>query len=112
MTGTGVGEGWRLAAPQPGSLGELPPTPGRAAPHSPGAEQSRAASSARLRLFMAAGSMWPVGLAKARALRAGVLWGAGLAGRSLGQQTEPPGRPEGPSPFLASECNLLPGIHR
>lgn len=60
---------------------------------------------------MAAGSMLQTGLGKTQGLRAGVLWGAGLARRSLGQQTQPSAEPEGPSLFLASKCNLLAGIH-
>lgn len=60
---------------------------------------------------MAAGSMLQTGLGKTQGLRAGVLWGAGLARRSLGQQTQPSAEPEGPPLFLASKCNLLAGIH-
>lgn len=71
-------------------------------PNSPGAGHSSKASSARPRLLMAAGSMLRAGLGEARGLRVGVFWGAGLAGRSLGQETQPLAEAQGPSPFLAS----------
>lgn len=51
---------------------------------------------------MAAAGMLQAGLGKAQGLREGVLWGAGLARRRLGQQTQPPAEPGEPSPPLAS----------
>lgn len=99
----------RMTAPSSRRLG---PPQGGLPPDSPGAEHSRAASSTKPRPFMAAGSMLQTGLGKTQGLRAGVLWGAGLARRSLGQQTQPSAEPEGPSLFLSSKCNLLAGTHR
>lgn len=67
-------------------------------PDSPGPEHSRAASSTRPRPFMAAGNMLQAGLRKARGLQAGVVWGTGLAGRSLDQETK--SRPSSKDPPL------------
>lgn len=75
-----------------------PAYPCQPPPDSPGPEHSRAASSTRPRPFMAAGNMLQAGLRKAWGLQAGVVWGTGLAGRSLDQETK--SRPSSKDPPL------------
>lgn len=95
---------------------ELPPTRLQATfpphnglpPDSPGAEHSRAASSTRPRPFMAAGNMLQTGLAKARGLWSGVVWGAGLAGRSLDQETQSQSSSKDPPLFQDPNATTSP----